>query len=73
MRRLISSRCWTRFPVIPAFTSPPVSAAMDSASVRAQAGSMARLVQGKPPGYDLTRFRFSRFSDGSPIIPGPAV
>ena len=34
---------------------------------------MARLVQGKPPGYDLTRFRFSRFSDGSPIIPGPAV
>ena len=34
---------------------------------------MARLVQGKPPGYDLTRFRFSRFSDGSPVIPGPAV
>lgn len=34
---------------------------------------MARLVQGNPPGYDLTRFRFSRFSDGSPIIPGPAV
>ena len=34
---------------------------------------MARLVQGKPPGYDLARFRFSRFSDGSPITPGPAV
>ncbi len=34
---------------------------------------MARLLQGKPAGYDLGRFRFTRFSDGSPIIPGPAL
>ena len=34
---------------------------------------MARLVQGKPAEHDLARFRFSRFSDGSPVIPGPAM
>lgn len=32
---------------------------------------MADLVQGKPTGHDLTRFRFSRFSDGSPLVMGP--
>jgi len=32
---------------------------------------LADLVQGRPPGHDLERFRFSRFSDGSPIVPGP--
>jgi glycine/D-amino acid oxidase-like deaminating enzyme len=34
---------------------------------------MARLVTGEAPGYDLERFRFDRFSDGSPIRPGPAI
>ena len=38
------------------------------------AGSvMADLVTGRPPAHDLTRFRFSRFSDGSPIRPGPGL
>ena len=32
---------------------------------------LADLVQGNPPGHDLSRFRLSRFSDGSPIVPGP--
>ena len=32
---------------------------------------LADLIEGKPPGHDLTRFRFDRFSDGSPIMPGP--
>lgn len=32
---------------------------------------MADLVEGKPTGYDLSRFRFGRFSDGSEIVPGP--
>jgi len=32
---------------------------------------MADLLQGKPPGHDLTRFRPTRFSDGSEIVPGP--
>ena len=31
----------------------------------------ADLVQGKPPGYDLSRFRATRFFDGSKIRPGP--
>lgn len=35
--------------------------------------ALARLVAGEAPGYDLRRFRFSRFSDGSPIRPGPAI
>ncbi len=34
---------------------------------------MAKLVAGKTPGFDLSRFRFSRFSDGSKIVPGPAI
>lgn len=34
---------------------------------------LADLVQGNDPGHDLRRFRFSRFSDGSPILPGPAL
>jgi glycine/D-amino acid oxidase-like deaminating enzyme len=32
---------------------------------------LADLVQGHSPGHDLTRFRFNRFSDGTPIVPGP--
>ncbi|RJL20878.1 NAD(P)/FAD-dependent oxidoreductase [Paracoccus siganidrum] len=32
---------------------------------------MADLIQGRAPEHDLTRFRFSRFSDGSPMILGP--
>lgn len=34
---------------------------------------MAKLVTGQDPGFDLDRFRFSRFSDGSKIRPGPAI
>ena len=32
---------------------------------------LADLVQGRPHGHDLGRFRFERFRDGSPIVPGP--
>ena len=32
---------------------------------------LADLVLGRPPGFDLSRFRFERFADGSPIVPGP--
>ena len=32
---------------------------------------LADLAQGRAPGHDLSRFRFERFSDGSPIVPGP--
>ena len=32
---------------------------------------MADLVEGRPPGHDLSRFRPTRFFDGSPIVPGP--
>lgn len=34
---------------------------------------MADLVTGEDTGYDLSRFRFSRFSDGSKMRPGPAL
>jgi glycine/D-amino acid oxidase-like deaminating enzyme len=34
---------------------------------------MADLVQGHAPGHDLTRFRLSRFSDGSRMQPGPGL
>ena len=34
---------------------------------------MAEMVSGGAPAHDLTRFRFSRFSDGSPIRPGPGL
>ena len=32
---------------------------------------MADLMTAGPPGHDLTRFRASRFFDGSEIVPGP--
>ena len=34
---------------------------------------MANLIIGNETGFDLTRFRFSRFSDGSRVVPGPAL
>lgn len=34
---------------------------------------MADLVLGRPPGHDLRRFRFSRFSDGSKLRLGPTL
>ncbi|MEM7562012.1 MAG: FAD-binding oxidoreductase, partial [Pseudomonadota bacterium] len=34
---------------------------------------MADLMQGKSVEHDLHRFRLARFSDGSQIIPGPAI
>ncbi|MEL6451044.1 MAG: FAD-binding oxidoreductase [Pseudomonadota bacterium] len=34
---------------------------------------LAALVTGAPVGHDLTRFRFSRFADGSPMEIGPSV
>ncbi len=34
---------------------------------------VADLVQGRSPGHDLSRFRLSRFSDGSKIVIGPAL
>ena len=34
---------------------------------------MADLVEGKRAAHDLTRFRFSRFSDGSEMRPGPGL
>ncbi|WP_110675472.1 FAD-binding oxidoreductase [Salinicola sp. RZ23] len=34
---------------------------------------LADLVLGRASGHDLHRFRFTRFSDGSPIVPGPAL
>lgn len=34
---------------------------------------VADLVAGHPLGHDLTRFRLSRFSDGSVITPGPSL
>ena len=32
---------------------------------------MADVIRGQPHGYNLERFRFNRFRDGSPIVPGP--
>ncbi len=34
---------------------------------------IADLLQGNAPGHDLTRFRFSRFTDGSRLQLGPAI
>lgn len=34
---------------------------------------LADLMTGTSPGHDLSRFRLSRFTDGSPIRPGPAL
>ncbi|WP_411890008.1 NAD(P)/FAD-dependent oxidoreductase [Yoonia sp. SDW83-1] len=33
----------------------------------------ARLATGQDPGHDLTRFRLSRFSDGSRLVSGPSL
>ena len=30
-------------------------------------------VTGKPPAHDLSRFRFDRFFDGTPMRPGPGL
>ena len=35
--------------------------------------AIAHLAAGRPTGHDLSRFRFSRFTDGSRMIPGPAL
>jgi glycine/D-amino acid oxidase-like deaminating enzyme len=34
---------------------------------------MADMITGKPAAHDLSRFRLSRFSDGSPMRPGPGL
>jgi glycine/D-amino acid oxidase-like deaminating enzyme len=34
---------------------------------------MAKMVAGDQPEHDLSRFRFGRFTDGSKMIPGPAL
>lgn len=34
---------------------------------------LADLVQGNAPGHDLSRFRFGRFADGTPMRMGPAL
>lgn len=34
---------------------------------------MADMMQGRPAGHDLSRFRFARFADGSPIDLGPSL
>ncbi|MBI1172210.1 FAD-dependent oxidoreductase [bacterium] len=34
---------------------------------------VANLVAGHDPGHDLSRFRLSRFSDGSRLVPGPSL
>jgi glycine/D-amino acid oxidase-like deaminating enzyme len=34
---------------------------------------IADLALGRRPGHDLSRFRLSRFSDGSPITLGPTL
>ncbi|MGI9350799.1 MAG: NAD(P)/FAD-dependent oxidoreductase [Rhizobiaceae bacterium] len=34
---------------------------------------LSLLVQEKPVGHDISRFRFSRFSDGSKLKPGPSI
>ena len=35
--------------------------------------TMADMVMGKAVSHDLHRFRFSRFSDGSKMVPGPGI
>ncbi|VDC30261.1 NAD(P)/FAD-dependent oxidoreductase [Pseudogemmobacter humi] len=34
---------------------------------------IADLTLGRDPGHDLTRFRLSRFSDGTKLVPGPSL
>ena len=33
--------------------------------------TIAKMALGQPPKHDLTRFRSGRFSDGTPLVPGP--
>ncbi len=35
--------------------------------------AIAHLAAGRPTGHDLSRFRFSRFSDGSRLVSGPSL
>ncbi len=35
--------------------------------------AIANLAAGRATGHDLTRFRFSRFADGSRLVPGPSL
>ncbi|OCW57308.1 NAD(P)/FAD-dependent oxidoreductase [Hoeflea olei] len=35
--------------------------------------AVAHIAAGRPTGHDLSRFRFSRFTDGSKLRPGPAL
>lgn len=35
--------------------------------------AIANMAAGLPTGHDLTRFRFSRFTDGSRLVPGPSL
>lgn len=35
--------------------------------------AIANIAAGRPTGHDLTRFRFSRFTDGSKLVPGPSL
>ncbi|MCY0096125.1 NAD(P)/FAD-dependent oxidoreductase [Hoeflea ulvae] len=35
--------------------------------------AIANLAAGRPTGHDLSRFRFSRFSDGRRLVPGPSL
>ena len=39
--------------------------------MRAERVVLADLVLGRASDHDLSRFRFERFTDGSPIVPGP--
>jgi glycine/D-amino acid oxidase-like deaminating enzyme len=34
---------------------------------------VADMVMGRAPGHDMARFRLSRFSDGSALVPGPSL
>ena len=35
--------------------------------------AIANMAAGRPTGHDLSRFRFSRFTDGSRLVPGPSL
>jgi glycine/D-amino acid oxidase-like deaminating enzyme len=34
---------------------------------------VADMVTGRAVGHEMTRFRLSRFADGSPLVPGPSL
>jgi glycine/D-amino acid oxidase-like deaminating enzyme len=34
---------------------------------------IADMVMGRPPGHDMARFRLSRFTDGTRLVPGPSL